>query len=75
MGTLAPDSPPLANQPPAEDYEEEVTLPTLPPAPGLLDFKGPGIFGPETGLGKSEHHINNLQYLCTAVCLHCVCDL
>ncbi|KAM9362134.1 opticin [Symphorus nematophorus] len=60
VGTVAPESPAPANQPIAEHYEEEVTLPVLPPAPGLLDFEGPGIFGPETGLGMPT-------------CLLCVC--
>lgn len=65
VGTVAPDNPPPANQPTAEYYKEEMTLPTLLPAPSTLDFKGPGIFGPETGLGRSKHHHVhiNLQYL------------
>ncbi|XP_042262264.1 opticin isoform X1 [Thunnus albacares] len=57
VGTVAPDTPP------PEHHEEEVTLPsqpTLPPAPVTLDFKGPGLFGPETGLGMPT-------------CLLCVC--
>ncbi|XP_044022220.1 opticin isoform X3 [Siniperca chuatsi] len=60
VGTVAPDTPPPANQPTAEGYEEEVTLSNLPPAPVTLDFKGPGLFGPETGLGMPT-------------CLLCVC--
>ncbi|KAM4625941.1 opticin [Polymixia lowei] len=66
VGTVAPPEPetpsPPDNEPPAE-YEEEVTLPphpSLPPAPVTLDFKGPGLFGPETGLGMPT-------------CLLCVC--
>eukprot|EP00064_Thunnus_orientalis_P015291 superscaffoldBa00002805_g15341 len=58
VGTVAPDTPP------PEHHEEEVTLPsqpTLPPAPVTLDFKGPGLFGPETGLedleGNSEARV------------------
>ncbi|KAF1391160.1 hypothetical protein PFLUV_G00039040 [Perca fluviatilis] len=60
VGTVAPETPPPANQPTAEHYEEELTLPTLPPAPVTLDFKGPGLFGPDTGLGMPT-------------CLLCVC--
>ncbi|XP_038553865.1 opticin isoform X2 [Micropterus salmoides] len=60
VGTVAPDTPPPATQPTAEYYEEEVTLPTLPPVPVTLDFDGPGLFGPETGLGMPT-------------CLLCVC--
>ncbi|XP_071350211.1 opticin [Trachinotus anak] len=59
VGTVAPDTPSPASQPKAQ-HEEEVTLPTLPPAPVSLDFKGPGLFGPETGLGMPT-------------CLLCVC--
>ncbi|XP_051271002.1 opticin [Dicentrarchus labrax] len=55
VGTVAP-----ANQQTAEHYEKEGTLPTPPLAPVTLDFKGPGIFGPETGLGMP-------------ICLLCVC--
>lgn len=57
VGTLAP--PPPVTQPPAivppPDYVEEVTLPPRPtkaPAPSTLDFRAPGLFGPDTGLGK-----------------------
>ncbi|XP_069007864.1 opticin isoform X1 [Embiotoca jacksoni] len=53
----APDISPLAKQSPTQHYEEEVTL---PPAPFNLDFKGPGLFGPETALGMPT-------------CLLCVC--
>lgn len=56
-------TPPPANQPTEQHYKEEVTLPTLPtppPAPVTLDFKAPGLFGPETGLGMPT-------------CLLCVC--
>ncbi|XP_037651707.1 opticin [Sebastes umbrosus] len=60
VGNVAPDTPSAPNQPTSEHYEEEVTLPTLPPAPVTLDFKGPGLFGPETGLGMPT-------------CLLCVC--
>jgi len=55
--TLAP--PPAVTPPPAvvppEDYVEEVTLPPRPtksPVPSTLDFHGPGLFGPDTGLGR-----------------------
>lgn len=85
MGTVAPETPPPANQPTAEHYEEELTLPTLPPAPVTLDFKGPGLFGPETGLGRSKHQLGlyllsqklkNQKYLykfvCLIVCLFCI---
>ncbi|XP_029631821.1 opticin isoform X2 [Salmo trutta] len=57
VGTVAPpapETPPPANMPPPE-YEEEMTLsprPTPPLAPVTLDFKGPGLFGPDTGLDK-----------------------
>ncbi|XP_040889120.1 opticin [Toxotes jaculatrix] len=60
VGTVAPDTPSPAIQSTAQHYEEEVTLPTLPPAPVSLDFKAPGLFGPETGLGMPT-------------CLLCVC--
>ncbi|KTG35244.1 hypothetical protein cypCar_00014170 [Cyprinus carpio] len=65
VGTLAP--PPAVTQPPAlvppEDYVEEVTLPPHPTkslVPSTLDFHGPGLFGPDTGLGMPS-------------CLLCVC--
>uniref|UniRef100_A0A8C1LYS7 Epiphycan-like n=1 Tax=Cyprinus carpio TaxID=7962 RepID=A0A8C1LYS7_CYPCA len=65
VGTLAP--PPAVTQPPAlvppEDYVEEVTLPPCPTkslVPSTLDFHGPGLFGPDTGLGMPS-------------CLLCVC--
>lgn len=47
------ETPPKANEPPAT-HEEEVatTTPSLPHAPVTLDFKGSGLFGPETGLGE-----------------------
>ncbi|KAM3877819.1 opticin-like [Diretmus argenteus] len=62
VGTVAPETPPQANEPPAEYLKEEVTLPPqhTPPDPITLDFKGPGLFGPETGLGMTT-------------CLLCVC--
>ncbi|XP_058488248.1 opticin [Solea solea] len=44
----APNTPLPATQPTARHYEEAIT-PT--PAPVSLDFEGPGLFGPETGLG------------------------
>ncbi|XP_056125831.1 opticin [Rhinichthys klamathensis goyatoka] len=63
--TLAP--PPAVTPPPAvvppEDYVEEVTLPPRPtksPVPSTLDLHGPGLFGPDTGLGMPS-------------CLLCVC--
>lgn len=65
VGTIAPDSPAPDYQPTDQHYEdEEEPLPTLPPAPGSLDFKGPGLFGPETGLGRSENLL--LVYLQSA---------
>ncbi|GAA6225560.1 epiphycan-like [Lates japonicus] len=60
VGTVAPDTPLPATQPAAQHYEEGVSLPSLPPAPDSLDFMGPGLFGPETGLGMPT-------------CLLCVC--
>uniref|UniRef100_A0A3Q3NFB4 Opticin n=2 Tax=Mastacembelus armatus TaxID=205130 RepID=A0A3Q3NFB4_9TELE len=45
---------------PTTQHEEDVTLSTLPPIPATLDFKAPGLFGPETGLGMPT-------------CLLCVC--
>ncbi|XP_078139500.1 opticin [Centroberyx gerrardi] len=63
VGTVAPETPPPANEPSGEYQEDKVTLPTeptLPPAPVTMDFKGPGLFGPETGLGMPT-------------CLLCVC--
>ncbi|XP_034055768.1 opticin isoform X1 [Gymnodraco acuticeps] len=57
VGTVAPDPPSAASLPTAEYHEEELTL---PPAPFTLDFKGPGLFGPDTGLGMPT-------------CLLCVC--
>ncbi len=69
VGTLAP--PPAVTQPPAivlpEDYVEEVTLPPPPtksPVPSTLDFHGPGLFGPDTGLGKSIIGLKGMQMLC-----------
>lgn len=69
VGTIAPDTPSPAYQPdpdpePEQHYEdEEEALPTLPPVPSSLDFKGPGLFGPETGLGRSDHLLLlHLQY-------------
>ena len=41
----APSEPPEENGPPA--------TPSLTSDPVTLDFKGPGLFGPETGLGES----------------------
>ncbi|XP_029287957.1 opticin isoform X2 [Cottoperca gobio] len=57
VGTVAPHNPSADSQPTAEHYEEELTL---PPAPITLDFKGPGLFGPDTGMGMPS-------------CLLCVC--
>lgn len=54
VGTVAPDPPSAASLPTAEYHEEELTL---PPAPVTLDFKGPGLFGPDTGLGRSKHQL------------------
>ncbi|XP_067287723.1 opticin [Pseudorasbora parva] len=65
VGTLAPPpevTPPPAVVPPG-DYVEEVTLPPRPtksPVPSTLDFRAPGLFGPDTGLGMPS-------------CLLCVC--
>lgn len=54
-----PTTSPAVTQPPAvvppEDYMEEVTLPPRPTkssVPSTLDFRGPGLFGPDTGLGR-----------------------
>ncbi|XP_076860012.1 opticin [Brachyhypopomus gauderio] len=65
VGTLAP--PPAVTQPPPpvvpESSTQEVTpppRPTNPPVPPTLDFLGPGLFGPDTGLGMPT-------------CLLCVC--
>ncbi|KAG9352788.1 hypothetical protein JZ751_017364 [Albula glossodonta] len=65
VGTVVP--PPTVPEPPQNmpppDYVEEVTLPPRPtqaPASANLDFEGPGLFGPETGLGLPT-------------CLLCVC--
>ncbi|KAJ3602572.1 hypothetical protein NHX12_030324 [Muraenolepis orangiensis] len=61
VGTVGPPEQQTSLAPPAA-YEEEVTPSTssLPPAPVTLDFKGPGLFGPDTGLGMPT-------------CLLCVC--
>ncbi|XP_055040590.2 opticin [Misgurnus anguillicaudatus] len=59
--TVAP--PPAVTQTPAVVYLEKVTLPprtTKSPAPSTLDFRAPGLFGPDTGLGLPS-------------CLLCVC--
>ncbi|NP_001003583.2 opticin precursor [Danio rerio] len=61
-------APPTALTPPPavvvpENYVEEMTLPPRPtksPVPSTLDFKAPGLFGPDTGLGMPT-------------CLLCVC--
>ncbi|XP_026884359.2 opticin isoform X1 [Electrophorus electricus] len=65
VGTLAP--PPSVTQPPSpvvhKHSTQEVTLPpspTMPAVPPTLDFLGPGLFGPGTGLGMPT-------------CLLCVC--
>ncbi|XP_067096134.1 opticin [Osmerus mordax] len=64
VGTVAPAAPatpPHATEP--SEYEEGGALPprpTTPPPPVTLDFRGPGLFGPETGLGMPT-------------CLLCVC--
>lgn len=67
--TLAP--PPAVTQPPAivppEDYVEEVTLPPRPTksvVPSTLDFHGPGLFGPDTGLGRWIICLNEIKMLC-----------
>lgn len=66
VGTVAPPPPAVTQPPPVivpGDYTEEVTLPprtTNPQVPPTLDFLGPGLFGPETGLGMPT-------------CLLCVC--
>ncbi|XP_030230506.1 opticin [Gadus morhua] len=64
VGTLAPpgqEDPPQA-QGPSEPSEGDGTpaVPSLASAPVPLDFKEPGLFGPETGLGMPT-------------CLLCVC--
>ncbi|KAJ8400183.1 hypothetical protein AAFF_G00398770 [Aldrovandia affinis] len=65
VGTVEPPPtlPVLSQNLPPPDYVEEVTLPPRPtqaPTPPSLDFEGPGLFGPETGLGLPT-------------CLLCVC--
>ncbi|XP_074531977.1 opticin isoform X2 [Halichoeres trimaculatus] len=65
VGSIAPDSAPSLPQSTPEQQEEltpptQPHLPTHPPSPATLDFKGPGLFGPETGLGMPT-------------CLLCVC--
>lgn len=60
VGDLASETPPPAPQPTAQHYKEEMTLPTPPPAPVTLDFKGSGLFGPDTGMDMPT-------------CLLCVC--
>lgn len=67
--TLAP--PPAVTPPPAvvppEDYVEEVTLPPRPtksPVPSTLDFHGPGLFGPDTGLGRWINGLKVIKMLC-----------
>lgn len=69
VGTLAP--PPAVTQPPAlvppEDYVEEVTLPPCPTkslVPSTLDFHGPGLFGPDTGLGRWIIGLKGRKMLC-----------
>ncbi|KAM9408376.1 opticin [Pholidichthys leucotaenia] len=60
---ITPDTPSPDTQPTAlhkEKEKEEETLPTQSPVPVTLDFKGPGLFGPDTGLG-------------VPTCLLCVC--
>ncbi|XP_047005528.1 opticin [Ictalurus punctatus] len=65
VGTMAPPAA-ITHLPPAvipEDKTEEVTLlpqTTKPTVHPTLDFKGPGLFGPDTGLGMPT-------------CLLCVC--
>ncbi|CAL8340813.1 unnamed protein product [Lota lota] len=61
VGTVAPpeqEGPPPAHGPSVE--EGTPAAPSLAPAPVPLDFQGPGLFGPETGLGMPT-------------CLLCVC--
>ncbi|XP_077386095.1 opticin [Festucalex cinctus] len=58
--TVAADIHQLGSQPSVNHHEEEVTPSPLPPSPVTLDFKGSGLFGPETGLGMPT-------------CLLCVC--
>ena len=81
MGNVAPDTPSPATQPRAQHYEDEVTLPTLPLATVFLDFKGPGLFGPDTGLGRLIHQLgvylqtqwfNSLQHLHRLHVANCV---
>lgn len=59
MGTIAPPPAPTLEPPAAipdsEIVIEEATQPPLSTqasTPPTLDFTGPGLFGPETGLGK-----------------------
>ncbi|XP_061641919.1 opticin isoform X2 [Phyllopteryx taeniolatus] len=58
--TVAADINRIGSHPKVDHHEEKVTLPTLPPFPVTLDFRGSGLFGPETGLGMPT-------------CLLCVC--
>lgn len=57
VGITAPATPPPSSQ---SSAEEELTPPPAAPLPVTLDFRGPGLFGPETGLGMPT-------------CLLCVC--
>ncbi|XP_057700904.1 opticin [Corythoichthys intestinalis] len=60
VATVAADIHQLGSQPKVDQHEEKVTLPSSSPSPVPLDFKGSGLFGPETGLGLPT-------------CLLCVC--
>ncbi|XP_041639453.1 opticin [Cheilinus undulatus] len=64
VSPLVPDTAPPAPPPtPEEEEEEDMTPPTqpsLPTHPPTLDFKVPGLFGPDSGLGMPT-------------CLLCVC--
>ncbi|XP_035244507.1 opticin [Anguilla anguilla] len=76
VGTVAPPSSETASPQniPPPDYEEEVTLPPRPtqrptkaPVPPSLDFQGPGLFGPETGLGLPTC----LLCMCVSTSVYC----
>ncbi|XP_019734798.1 opticin [Hippocampus comes] len=58
--TFAADINRLGNQPKVNHHEVKGTVPTFTPPPVTLDFKGSGLFGPETGMGMPT-------------CLLCVC--
>lgn len=54
VDTVAPDIPSPANQATVKNSKEDMTLPTVHPGPVTVDYKGQGLFGPETSLGQSK---------------------